>query len=202
MRLDELDYHLPPDPIAQHPLPERDASRLLVVRRGATVAAHHVFRDLPGLLQRGDLLVLNNTRVLPARLIGRRERTGGKWEGLFLHEPPDGLWEMPTQTGARPAVGETVLVEAETVGEPLRVVLVGRTPEGRWLVRSETVAPAAEFLARYGRVPLPPYIRKGRAVSADRERYQTGYADRPGAIAAPTAGLQLTTGVFEELDRR
>jgi S-adenosylmethionine:tRNA ribosyltransferase-isomerase len=202
MRLDDLDYDLPPHLIAQHPAPERDASRLLVVRRGGPVAGHFVFRELPNFLASGDLLVLNNTRVLPARLLGRRERTGGKWEGLFLHEGPDGAWEMLSQTGGRPVAGENILVDAETGGETLRLVLVERTAEGRWRLRPESGRAAAELLTRFGRIPLPPYIRKGKAGDADRERYQTVYADRAGAVAAPTAGLHFTPQLFGELARR
>jgi S-adenosylmethionine:tRNA ribosyltransferase-isomerase len=202
MRLDDLDYPLPPHLIAQHPAAERDASRLLVLRRGGPVAGHHVFRELPDFLAPGDLLVLNDTRVLPARLLGRREHTGGKWEGLFLHEGPDGAWEMLCQTGGRPAAGETILVEAESGGEPLRLVLVDRTTEGRWRLRPEVNGSAGELLLRFGRIPLPPYIRKGKAGDADRERYQTIYADRAGAVAAPTAGLHFTPQLFDELARR
>lgn len=202
MCLDDLDYPLPPDLIAQHPAPERDAARLLVVRRGGAVAGHHVFRELPDFLDAGDLLVLNDTRVLPARLIGRRERTGGKWEGLYLHDSSTGGWEMLCQTGGRPSIGETVLVEPEAGGEPLRLALLGRTPAGHWLARPEAAGSVAELLARYGRVPLPPYIRKGRAADADRERYQTVYAERAGAVAAPTAGLHFTSQLFEALAQR
>jgi S-adenosylmethionine:tRNA ribosyltransferase-isomerase len=202
MHLDDLDYPLAPHLIAQHPAPERDASRLLVVRRGGPVVGHHIFRDLPGLLRPGDLLVLNDTRVVPARLVGRRERTGGKWEGLYLRDAPDGAWEMLCQTGGRPRAGEAVLAEPEPGGEPLRLTLLGRTPEGHWLVRPEAGGSAAELLARFGRVPLPPYIRKGRGEGADRERYQTVYADRAGAVAAPTAGLHFTPQLFEELAGR
>lgn len=202
MHLDDLDYPLPPHLIAQHPAPERDGSRLLVVRRGGPVVGHHIFRDLPGLLRPGDLLVLNDTRVFPARLVGRRERTGGKWEGLYLHDAPGGAWEMLCQTGGRPRAGEAVLAEPEAGGEPLRLTLLGRTPGGHWLVRPEAGGSAAELLARFGRVPLPPYIRKGRGEGADRERYQTVYADRAGAVAAPTAGLHFTPQLFAELAGR
>src|SRR5271165_4268396 len=121
MHLADLDYLLPPHLIAKHPAPERDSSRLLVVNRGESVAGHHVFTELPGLLEAGDLLVLNDTRVLPARLIGRRERTGGKWEALFLHTTEGGSWEMLCQTGGRPRAGEIVLVEPEAGGTPLRL---------------------------------------------------------------------------------
>src|SRR5262249_34976096 len=110
MRSDFLDYELPERLIAQEPCPERDRSRLMVVRRPDPTIAPHVFADLPELLSPGALLILNDTRVIPARLIGHRERTGGKWEGLFLRETPDGLWELMGQTRGRLAEGETVVV--------------------------------------------------------------------------------------------
>jgi S-adenosylmethionine:tRNA ribosyltransferase-isomerase len=204
MRLEDLDYELPPQLIAREPCPERDGSRLLVVRRGGGVLAHQHFRDLPDWLDPGDLLVLNDTRVLPARLVGRRDTTGGRWEGLFLGER-DGAWELLGQTRGRPEVGETLLVEPG----PLRLVLLGRTTEGRWLLRPEAPAPAAELLARHGQVPLPPYIRKARQqdgrpeeVAEDGRRYQTVFARRPGAVAAPTAGLHFTPELLESLRRR
>src|ERR1700749_4237370 len=100
-----FDYTLPEHLIAQHPAAERDAAKLLVVRRAARSIHHHVFRDLPDLLAPGDLVVLNDTKVLPARLVGRREQTGGKWEGLFLRTTEDGLWEMLSQTRGYPAIG-------------------------------------------------------------------------------------------------
>jgi S-adenosylmethionine:tRNA ribosyltransferase-isomerase len=202
MQLEDLDYPLPPHLIAQHPAPERDGSRLLVLRRGGAVVGHHVFRNLPEFLRPGDLLVLNDTRVLPARLIGRRERTGGKWEGLFLHENADGLWELLCQTGGRPGAGESVIVESESNGDRLRLVLIERAIAGRWLMRADTPGSVTELLGRFGQVPLPPYIRKGRGDAADRERYQTVYADRGGAVAAPTAGLHFTPRLFNELEKK
>src|SRR3954451_24818154 len=111
MRDDFLDYDLPPHLVAQEPAAARDSSRLLVVDRAAGAVRHHVFADLPELLRPGDLLVLNNTRVLPARLLGRRGRTGGKWEGLFLHENADGSWELLCQTRGHLTEGETVVVD-------------------------------------------------------------------------------------------
>lgn len=197
MRFDFLDFDLPPYLIAQKPCAERDQSRLLLVRRSDQTLHHHVFHDLPGLLNPGDLLVLNDSRVLPARLLGRRERTGGKWEGLFLSSHPDGTWELLCQTRGRLTEGETILVEPG----PLRLELVGRH-EGHWLARPSESASAIELLQRYGHVPLPPYIRKGRADDADRERYQTIYARLPGSVAAPTAGLHFTPRVLERLDQR
>jgi S-adenosylmethionine:tRNA ribosyltransferase-isomerase len=205
MHLDDFDFTLLPQLIAQHPPPERDRSRLLVLRRRDGALAHHHFADLPALLTTGDLLVLNDTRVLPARLVGRRARTEGRWEGLFVQEHAGGAWELLCQTRGRLLVGETLLVDPPPGADkdrPLHLVLVGKTTEGRWLARPDAAASVAELLARHGRVPIPPYIRKGRAVDADRERYQTIYATREGAIAAPTAGLHFTPRLFEALERR
>jgi S-adenosylmethionine:tRNA ribosyltransferase-isomerase len=198
MHITELDYDLPPHLIAQHPCRERDRSRLLLVRREGATLAHHVFRDLPDLLNPGDLLVLNDTKVFPARLLGRRSRTSGKWEGLFLRELPDHTWELMCQARGRLHKGEVIEIEQG----PLQIRLVGRLPEGRWQARPCAPGSAAELLARHGQVPLPPYIRKGRAEPGDEERYQTVYARRAGAVAAPTAGLHFTPEVFERLERR
>lgn len=196
--LDQLDYDLPPHLIAQEPAVARDQARLLVVRRSERMLAHHVFADLPELLRPGDLLVLNDTRVLHARLLGRRACTGGKWEGLFLRELADGSWEMLCQTRGRLAAGEAIDVQPG----PLKLTLTARLPRGRWLVRPADQGSALDLLARHGAVPLPPYIRKGHAEPADQDRYQTVYGCRPGAVAAPTAGLHFTPEVFEALQRR
>jgi S-adenosylmethionine:tRNA ribosyltransferase-isomerase len=193
-----LDYDLPPHLIAQEPCAERDQSRLLVLRRASGAMEHHTFHELPELLDPGDLLVLNDTRVLPARLLGRRARTGGKWEGLFLQQTPDGTWELLCQTRGRLTEGELLEVEPG----PLALRLVGRSAEGHWLARPEAPGTPTELLERHGQVPLPPYIRKGRASAADRERYQTVYAGKPGAVAAPTAGLHFTPRVFDRLKER
>jgi S-adenosylmethionine:tRNA ribosyltransferase-isomerase len=192
-----FDYELPPHLIAQQPATPRDAARLMVLRRSTGEMRHRVFRDLPDLLEPGDLLVLNDTRVLPARLIGRREKTGGQWEGLFLRETETGLWEMLAQTKGKPIEGEAFLVEPG----PLRLILRGKT-EGHWLMEPAPSGPAADLLARHGQMPLPPYIRKGRAVETDRERYQTVYARADGSIAAPTAGLHFTPDLFDRLRER
>jgi S-adenosylmethionine:tRNA ribosyltransferase-isomerase len=194
---DLLDYDLPEHLIAQEPAADRDASRLLVVNRTDHSLRHHHFRDLPELLSPGDLLVLNDTRVLPARLVGKRENTGGKWEGLFLHETPDGRWELLAQTRGHPRVGETIAIEPG----PLTLTLRGRT-NGHWLADPSPPGRPAELLAVSGQIPLPPYIRKGRAGAADRERYQTVYAQYDGSVAAPTAGLHFTPAVFDRLRAR
>lgn len=188
-----LDYHLPEHLIAQEPAARRDESRLLVVRRDSGALEHRVFRDLPELLRPGDLLVLNDTKVIPARLVGRRERTGGKWEGLFLRETPGG-WELLAQTRGYPRDGEAFVTDSG-----LRLTLAGRTAERHWLMRPDPPGLAADLLAVHGQVPLPPYIRKGRAADADRERYQTVYAERSGSVAAPTAGLHFTPELLDRL---
>jgi S-adenosylmethionine:tRNA ribosyltransferase-isomerase len=193
-----FDYSLPAHLIAQEPAEPRDHARLLVARRSGATLTHHRFFDLPNLLLPGDLLVLNDTRVLPARLLGKRASTGGKWEGLFLRQVPDGSWEMLCQTRGRLRPGECIHVD----GGALQLELVAQLPGGRWQVRPLTAVSAVDLLERFGRMPLPPYIRKGVAHAADRTRYQTVYSAEPGAVAAPTAGLHFTPEVFEGLRGR
>jgi S-adenosylmethionine:tRNA ribosyltransferase-isomerase len=198
--MDEVffDYFLPSDLIAQQPCPERDRSRLLVLRRAEGTITHHTFADLPKLLDPGDLLVLNDTRVLPARLVGRRARTGGKWEGLFIRELASGEWEILSQSRGKLAAGEMIDLEPG----PLRLRLVERRDEGQWIVQADRAGTATELLQAHGHVPLPHYIRKGIARADDGERYQTLYARRSGAIAAPTAGLHFTPAVFTGLEQK
>jgi S-adenosylmethionine:tRNA ribosyltransferase-isomerase len=198
MGTDWFEYTLPPHLIAQHPCAERDQSRLLVVRRAEGSLEHRVFHELPDLLNPGDLLVLNDTRVLPARLLGRREHTGGKWEGLFLCAQAEGTWELLCQTRGRLSAGEWIAVEPA----PLRLQLIGQSPEGHWLVRPDLADSPVDLLSRYGQVPLPPYIRKGRAEAPDVGRYQTIFARNTGSVAAPTAGLHFTDRVFDRLAQR
>ena len=193
-----IDYDLPRHLIAQEPRTERDQARLLVLDRFGTTLAHHIFHELPELLTPGDLLILNDTKVVPARLVGRRATTGGKWEGLFLRQLPNGLWELLCQTRGRLAVGETIVVDPGS----LRLHLARRLADGHWLVRPEPPGTVPDLLDIHGRMPLPPYIRKGRAVPDDRTRYQTVFGRQPGAIAAPTAGLHFTCRLFDRLRRR
>ena len=205
MLTSEYDYELPDELIAQRPAEPRDASRLMVVDRRAGTIEHRRFADLPGLLDPRDVLVRNDSRVVPARLVGRRTATGGKWEGLFLREREDGAWEVLGRTRGRPAIGETIVV-GEDPG--LTLALEGRGEGGSWVVRplpgpaDGEGARAFDLLARHGLTPLPPYIRRGRGEAEDVARYQTVYARRPGSAAAPTAGLHFTEGVFAELAAR
>jgi S-adenosylmethionine:tRNA ribosyltransferase-isomerase len=201
MRIDQFDYHLPDELIAQQPAEPRDASRLLALDRAGGVR-HHAFREMPGLLPEGALLVFNDTRVVAARLSGIREQTHGKWEGLFVRANPDGTWELLTQMRGNAVPGETLLAVPPGGGGPLRLVIEARTPGGRRLVRAQAEGTPAEVLARYGQVPIPPYIREGHAEESDVARYQTLYARRDGAVAAPTAGLHFTEAVFTALAER
>jgi len=189
-----FDYDLPEHLIAQTPAPERSGSRMLVVHRESGKLEHRHFRDLPEYLNPGDLIVRNDTKVLPARLIGQRVKTGGRWEGLFLHES-DGVWELLAQTRGFVEIGETLTANDGA----LRLELIGRTDDRHWLLRPLSPGSAPELLAAHGQIPLPPYIRKGLAGAGDVERYQTVYAAQPGSVAAPTAGLHFTPELLRTL---
>ncbi len=190
-----FDYKLPERLIAQQPAARRDESRLLVVHRSSGELEHRVFRDLPDLFAPGDLLVVNDTKVLPARLLGHRAKSGGRWEALFLRRTVDGLWEMLAKTRGHPTSGEAFVVEPG----PLRFILRGRTDDHHWLMEPDLPGEPEELLLRFGQIPLPPYIRKGRAQGEDAERYQTVFAEKLGSVAAPTAGLHFTPELFERL---
>ncbi|QEL17362.1 tRNA preQ1(34) S-adenosylmethionine ribosyltransferase-isomerase QueA [Limnoglobus roseus] len=190
-----FDYDLPERLIAQEPTARRDDARLLVVRRGTQALEHRHVRDLPQLLRAGDRLVLNDTRVLPARLIGERANTGGKWEGLFLRDR-DGEWELMAKTRGYPKLGERIVTDTG-----LSLTLIGRTSDKHWLMRPDATGSALELLQKFGQIPLPPYIRKGRAGEPDAERYQTVYARAAGSVAAPTAGLHFTPELFAALSQ-
>ena len=196
------DYELPQDLVAQEPLADRDAARLLVVDRGGGGVAHHGIRDLPRLLDPGDLLVVNDTRVVPARLIGRRERTGGRWEGLYLRIDEEGHWVLIVRTRGRPETGERIVVVDRDGADGLLLEVVGRSTGGTWRLRPLVSGSAPELLARVGRMPLPGYIRGGAERPGDRERYQTVFAREAGSAAAPTAGLHFTPEVFAALAAR
>ncbi|NQT41228.1 MAG: tRNA preQ1(34) S-adenosylmethionine ribosyltransferase-isomerase QueA [Planctomycetes bacterium] len=198
-QLDQYDYELPPHLIAQSPPPNRVDARLLVVDRATGEISHQHVRDLPEILRKNDGLVLNDTQVLPARLVGLRTETGGRWEGLFLEATAEGLWRLLGKTRGKLTPGETVtLTNAE--GKPdIRLHLGAKEPEGIWVARPESDEETFTLLNRVGRVPLPPYIRDGEMVSSDRQRYQTVYASRPGSVAAPTAGLHFTERLLRQL---
>jgi S-adenosylmethionine:tRNA ribosyltransferase-isomerase len=200
---DLYDYELPPELIAQQALADRAAARLLVVHRATGTLEHRQIRDLPELLAPGDLVVVNDTRVVPARLIGRRAATGGAWEGLFLRvDETTGLWQILAHTRGRPAIGESVALVDRTGAEGVTLELVGRGLGGTWLVRPSVAEPAEEVLTRVGRVPLPGYIRGGDEQQGDLERYQTVFARAAGSAAAPTAGLHFTPDLLAAVAAR
>lgn len=196
----DFDYPLDAELIAQAPLERRDESRLMLLQRASGAIGHHIFCDLPGLLSAGDLLVMNDTRVIPAKFAAHR-RTGRRIEGLFLREIDAGQWEVMLKGAGKCKDGEMLAFErADGVELELQENLGG----GRWLVGVSPAAPAVELLERAGATPLPPYIRRETraADAADRLRYQTLYATKPGAVAAPTAGLHFTEDVLASLDDR
>jgi S-adenosylmethionine:tRNA ribosyltransferase-isomerase len=218
MRTDDLDFDLPPDMIAQEPPAERHAARLLHYRRADRSIAHRTFADLPSLLRPGDLLVFNDTRVLPARFMLRKP-TGGQVEGLFLRENALGDWNVLLRNvGLFVAGAELSVVPSSTAGGDsqaggahagdayARVRLLERVDGGEFRVSVDPPVPAAELLARVGRMPLPPYIKRDKGADArddlDRARYQTVFAREPGSVAAPTAALHFSPEVLAALDAR
>ncbi|HEY8148060.1 MAG TPA: tRNA preQ1(34) S-adenosylmethionine ribosyltransferase-isomerase QueA [Vicinamibacteria bacterium] len=195
MRIADFDYALPPASIAQEAIEPRDAARLMRLPRGAEAPTDHVFRDLPHLLRPGDLLVVNRSRVFPARLLGRREG-GAAAEVFLLRDVGDDRWEAFVRPGRRLRPGAIVAIDA-TLTATVETAAVG--PEGRRVVslRAETGSVEAA-LERAGHVPLPPYIRRPDRPE-DRARYQTVYARERGSVAAPTAGLHFTPALLDAL---
>ena len=190
------DFAVPTEQIAQEPLRERDASRLLVLERAAGALRHGFFRELPELLRPGDLLVLNRSRVFPARLLGIRPG-GGAAEILLVRRREPGLWDALVRPGRRLRAGATVTIapgfSARLESEP-----AGATRLVRLSADDGDTEAAVE---RHGHVPLPPYIRRADA-PADRERYQTVFSREPGSVAAPTAGLHFTPELLARLAAR
>ncbi|MCG3183093.1 MAG: S-adenosylmethionine:tRNA ribosyltransferase-isomerase [Planctomycetes bacterium] len=208
MRSDTFDFEIPPGLIAQTPAERRDESRLLVVRRGSGKITHHVFRELPGLLNPGDLLVMNNTRVKPCRLHCKRAGSGGHVE-LFLlrrlQSDAADTTDYEALTGSWRNVPDGARVELPGGGG--LATLISKDTFGHWRVRFEMTPEAAnEYVERAAKMPLPPYIKRekleDRYIDLDRDRYQTVYAHKDGAVAAPTAGLHFTPQVFQELAAR
>jgi len=196
----QYDYELPKELVAQSPLPTRSDARLLLVNRQEGSLSHMHVRDLPDVLTERDCLVLNDTRVVPARLVGFRTKTGGRWEGLFLEAAESGHWRILGKTRGKLSPGETItLVNAEGADD-IELELGVKEPGGVWVAKPRSDEPALALLERVGRVPLPPYIRKGQMVDADRRTYQTVYARRPGAVAAPTAGLHFTDALLSKVE--
>jgi len=199
--LDSYDFQLPRDLIAQHPLPRRSDARLMVVDRASGQIEHRHIRDLPEILRPKDCLVFNDTKVIPARLVGRRDRTGARWTGLFLGADEHGVWKILSKTRGKLEAGEAIVVLSWDVRQTITLRLLSKLDGGVWAVRPEPMGEPLEILDRIGRVPLPPYIRDGEMVAEDVEQYQTVFAERPGAVAAPTAGLHFTPELLANLTR-
>lgn len=196
MLLNQYDYDLPEELIAQHPVPSRAQSKLLVLDRNKGFIRHAMFSDLPGLLKPGDLVVVNNTRVFPARLTGRREPTGGAAEIFLLSPYDDGTWDALSRPARRLKKGSVI-----TFGDDiLQAEIIEKGTGGH--VRVSLIADDVELaIEQVGRTPLPPYIRH-EPDRRDKERYQTVYATHRGAVAAPTAGLHFTEDILSRLENR
>jgi S-adenosylmethionine:tRNA ribosyltransferase-isomerase len=213
MRLDELDYHLPEGLIAQRPLDRREASRLLLLNRSSGAFEDRLFAELPDLLRGNELIILNNARVIPARLFGRRvgvrsqppsratrtEHLTRKVEVFLTRQLDDDVWEALVRPGRKMRIQERVLFDdGELEGE-----IIARGELGLRTLRfvSHDQHSVSEHFERLGHTPLPPYIHRADEPS-DRERYQTVFAKRPGAVAAPTAGLHFSTEILEKIRAR
>ncbi len=200
MKTELLDYSLPRELIAQQPCCVRSKSRLLVLNRLSGELGDCIFSDIGKFTSAGDCFVLNNTKVLPARFFARRS-TGGELEGLFLQQAEDGVWEVMLKGARRIKTKEQIYLESKQGSRTIEAVLLEKKQDGKCLLRIKTSQKAETILEKIGFPPLPPYIRRGRDLKlaqTDRQRYQTVYAEKTGAIAAPTAGLHFTKKLIEK----
>ncbi|HEX6251218.1 MAG TPA: tRNA preQ1(34) S-adenosylmethionine ribosyltransferase-isomerase QueA [Gemmatimonadaceae bacterium] len=194
-RTSDYDFELPPELIAQEPLAERDASRLMVLHRATGEIEHRVFRDVPSLFEPGDTLVRNVSRVIRARLLGTRA-SGGAGEVLLLRPLGDGTWEAMVHPGGKLRPGRTLVVSDE-----LKVEVLATTERRTRIIALRTAMPEEDAIEKFGHVPLPPYITRADR-DADADRYQTVYASERGSVAAPTAGLHFTSDVLQRITDR
>lgn len=193
MKITDFDYYLPKELIAQYPLEKRDEARLMVLDKETGNVDHKVFKDIIGYLNPGDCLVLNDTRVLPARLIGAKEGSGGKMEILLLKRMPDGTWETLVKPGKRAKVGSRF----DFGDGELKAEIVEVKEDGNRIVKFEHEGIFEEVLDRLGQMPLPPYIK---AKLENKEMYQTVYSKEEGSAAAPTAGLHFTKELLKKIE--
>jgi len=195
MKRQDFYFELPEELIAQDPLEDRSGSRLLVVDKETGEVSHHIFKEIIDCLEPGDCLVLNDTKVIPARLIGAKEDTGGKIEVLLLKRREDNIWETLVKPGRKAKCGARISFgDGMLTGE-----VVGITEEGNRLIRFEYEGIFEEILDRLGQMPLPPYITHQLE---DRNRYQTVYAKHTGSAAAPTAGLHFTPELLKAIEEK
>ncbi len=196
MKLTDYDYDLPEALIAQHPCPQRDASRLMILDRGTRKIHHTQFSQIAEFLPTRSLLVINNTKVIPARLIGRKIPTGGKIELLLTRQKGANTWEALVKPGRRVTHGTRIVFEDGA----LTAKILAKSSLGLYTVRFKYDGNFDEILAQVGNVPLPPYIKRDPN-RTDKEEYQCVYAKEAGAVAAPTAGLHFTLGLMDKLKR-
>jgi S-adenosylmethionine:tRNA ribosyltransferase-isomerase len=204
VRTADFNFDLPPGLIAQHPAPQRDESRLLVLHRTNGNIEHRHFRDLPGVFRAGDVLVLNNSRVIPARLRGANARTGGKFEILLLEEKATNDWWVMLRPGKSARVGTQIVFHGNRQITRIRATVVEVNDEGHRRLQFSGTPDISHELDRLGEVPLPPYITRANPdeMGEDKERYQTIYARTDGSVAAPTAGLHFTGKLLDEIRAR
>ena len=195
MKLEEFDYYLPLGFIAQKPIKPRHHSRLMVLNRPREEVQHKIFKDIKGYLKKGDLLVLNNTKVLPARLYGFKEKTKGKVEVLLLKSIKDGYWEVLVRPGKIVRSGIKIIFGPELEG----IVEGKNEKKGSYFIQFNFKGNFKEILNKVGQMPTPPYIKEELKVGND---YQTVYAVQDGSIAAPTAGLHFTKSLLKELSHK
>ncbi len=197
-----FDYVLPPELIAQHPPERRELARMMVLHRDSGKIEHRTITDIVDYLHAPDVLVLNNTKVIPARIFGHKAASGGKIELLLLEETQPTEWKVLMKTSRRPKVGdELVLCSGKA-----KATMLYDGEQGEAVLKIESNRPLMEILDEEGVPPLPPYIsRKAQTraqIETDKERYQTVYASEPGAAAAPTAGLHFTSDIFRALEKQ
>jgi S-adenosylmethionine:tRNA ribosyltransferase-isomerase len=193
MKTSDFDYHLPPELIAQTPLEPRDQSRLMLLNRSHGSVEHRHFSDIVDYLKPGDVLVFNDSRVIPARLKGKKAESGGKVELLLLRQLKNAVWEVLLKPAKRVAIGAKL--EIGDSDDSISAEIVGEGEGGIRVIRF----PEEMLLPKLGKIPLPPYIR---TPLADAERYQTVYARVPGSVAAPTAGLHFTPRLLKQLEQK
>ena len=200
MRTADFDFELPPELIAQQPAPERDQSRLLVLHRNSGRIEHRRFRDLLGYLRPGDLVVLNNSRVIPARLRGFNPTTGGEFELLLLEENAVNDWWVMLRPGKRGRLGTRIRIQGpKGHAVPAEATVIEINAEGHRRVRFTGVDDLRQHVQDWGEIPLPPYITRPADATVDGRRYQTVFAEPAGSVAAPTAGLHFTAALLEEI---
>jgi S-adenosylmethionine:tRNA ribosyltransferase-isomerase len=203
MRTADFHFELPPELIAQQPAVRRDGSRLLVLSRKNGNVEHRQFYELPDFFQPGDVLVLNNSRVIPARLHGANFKTGGQFEMLLLEENAPNEWWAMMRPGKRAKIGTKIQLH-EKNGVPTKIVatVTAVNDEGHRRLQFSWTANIFQELDRLGELPLPPYIERHGELPADKERYQTVFAKPAGSVAAPTAGLHFTPEILEKIQTR